>query len=316
MGEHDRIARFFAPLTMAEPGAFNLTDDAAALDVPHGKRLVITTDSVIEGIHVLPGATPAQIAQKLMRRNLSDLAAMGATPWRYSLNLHTPHGLADDWFAAFADMLHAEQERFGLVLIGGDSTSGGDAVHATLTCYGLSDGPLLTRAGARAGDDLYVSGTIGDAALALEWLQHGQDAPEALSARYHAPEPRLALGRALRGMATAALDISDGLVADAVQLCRTSNLSATILRDAIPLSDDARAMLHNQPELWQQVVAGGDDYELCFSAPANQRDALDALATTLALPLTRIGTLQVGSGVTLVDANGVPIALANVGWSH
>lgn len=317
MAEHTRIARYFAPLAQAEAGSFSLTDDAALLTAPAGKQLVVTTDSVIESIHVLPGATPAQFAQKLLRRNLSDLAAMGATPWRYTLNLHTPVGLAEEWFSAFANTLAAEQKRFGLVLIGGDSTSAANApIHCTLTCFGLLEGVALRRNGARAGDDLYVSGTLGDAALGLKLLQQNPQHENALTARYHCPEPHLELGGALKEVATAALDISDGLLADIGQLATASSVSARVIREAIPRSPELQHFLDSDPAVWESVLSGGDDYELCFTAPTAARKAIAALAQSLHLPLTRIGEIGAGSGITLVDTEGKLLPITQRGFEH
>ena len=307
MGERTRIARYFAPLAAAEPGSFSLTDDAAVLTPPAGQHLVITTDSVIEGIHILPGATPQQFASKLMRRNLSDLAAMGATPWRYTLNLHTPAHLAPSWFAEFTATLALEQEHFSLTLVGGDSTSGGDAIHCTMTCFGLSDGAVLRRNGASIGNDIYVSGILGEAAYALSLLQQQQPVEEALAACYHHPEPRLALGTMLRNIATSAIDISDGLLADVEQLCTASNRGANITRELIP----KRAGID-----WHFALSGGDDYELCFTAPVAQRDAIERIAKELALALTRIGSITKGSGVALQDANGSAIPITRTGYEH
>ncbi len=324
IGERTRIARYFAPLA-SDAGSFHLTDDAAVLHPPAGASLVITTDSVIENVHVLAGATPQQFAQKLVRRNLSDLAAMGAAPWRYTLNLHTPHGLAEDWFAQFAAALAEEQSAFGMVLIGGDSTSAAAAsIHATMTCFGLVDGAPLRRSGAKVGDDIYVSGTIGDAALGLRMLQQkeavipaqagisvdrrdsgergsrlrGNDDMDAfLVARYHRPEPRLALGAALRGMATAAMDISDGLLSDMAQLCAASGVGAMLTRAAIPLCPAAQQLLQQDAALWDIILRGGDDYELLFTAPASARGALAEQAASLALPLTCIGEITAANGI-------------------
>lgn len=190
MAERARIARYFAPLTAGEPGSFHLHDDAAALDVPPGKKLIVTTDSVIVGTHIVAGAKPTQIATKLMRRNLSDLAAMGAAPWRYTLNAHTIPGLPDAWFADFAAALAVEQSRYGLVLVGGDSTSGPGPIHMGMTCFGLAE-KILLQSGARMGDALYVSGTIGDASLAFH---HGKLANGFLSERYFAPRAAAGAG--------------------------------------------------------------------------------------------------------------------------
>ncbi len=308
MAERERIARFFAPLAQAEPGSFALTDDAATLAPPAGHSLVVTTDSVIGGIHVLPGATAAQFAQKLVRRNLSDLAAMGATPWRYFLNLHTPRDTPDAWFAEFTAMLAQEQTQFGMVLAGGDSTSGGDIIHATMTCLGLSGTTQLLRSKATVGDDVYVSGTIGDAALGLQLLQHAlatDAAGEAfLSQRYHIPEPRLELSGMLHGIAHAVIDVSDGLLADAEQIARSSSVQVRLTRASVPLSNAARALVQQDETYWQHILGGGDDYELLFAAPVAQRAALAEL------PVTRIGEVVAGEGVML---DGSP---ASGGWEH
>jgi thiamine-monophosphate kinase len=316
MGERARIARYFAPLAAAEAGSFSLTDDAAVLAPPDGQQLVITTDSVIEAIHVLPGATPQQFAQKLMRRNLSDLAAMGANPWRYTLNLHTPTKLPTSWFADFAATLQQEQERFGLTLVGGDSTSGGDAIHCTMTCFGLLDGAALRRNGATKGDDIYVSGTIGGAAYALHLLQQNAAVNDGLSAYYHCPEPRLQLGQMLRGIATSVIDISDGLLADIAQICAVSGCGAHIERDSIPLQSELQQAAKQNATAWRFALSGGDDYELCFTASASERAAIQDIATKLGLPLNRIGSITDGCAVILRDAHGHTIPVSHTGFEH
>lgn len=316
MNEHARIARYFAPLTVGEVGSFGLTDDAAVLTVPAGKQLVITTDSVIEQLHVMGGATPAQFAQKLMRRNLSDLAAMGATPWRYSLNLHTPTGLDDDWFAQFCTTLAQEQATFGLTLIGGDSTSGTGPIHTTMTCMGLIDGPALRRHSANIGDAIYVSGTLGSAAFALHQLQQNLPISAELANRYHCPEPRLALGAALRGIATSGLDGSDGLLADITQLVTASAVGATVYRDALPLEETLRAVFALDETAWRFALSGGDDYELIFTAPPSAHGTLQTLAQTLTLPITRIGEITADSVLTLLDEDGNALPIPSRGWEH
>jgi thiamine-monophosphate kinase len=314
--ERARIARYFAPLAAGEAGSFQLSDDAAVLSIPAGKQLVITTDSVIESIHVLSGATPQQFAQKLMRRNLSDLAAMGATPWCYSLNLHTPRGLNEEWFALFATTLGGEQAQFGLTLIGGDSTSGQSPIHTTLTCYGLIDGTPLRRNGAQIGDDIYVSGSLGGASYALHLLQHHQPISDALAARYHRPEPRLQLGSMLRGIAHAALDISDGLLADLGQLCEASRCAARITRETLPLEATLATHINRDPSLWNHALAGGDDYELLFTAAPEQRARIESIASALQLPLTHIGNVTAGEGITLLDTHGNRLPITQTGYEH
>lgn len=316
MGERARIARYFAPLAAGELGSFNLTDDAAIITPPLGQQLVITSDSVIETIHVLAGATPEQFAQKLMRRNLSDLAAMGATPWRYMLNLHTPSALDDTWFAEFSSTLAREQAAFGLVLVGGDSTSGAERIHTTMTCIGIIDGAPLRRSGAQVGDDIYVSGSLGGAAYALSLLQQKCAITQSLAARYHCPEPRLTLGNALRGIATSCIDISDGLLADMGQITVASHVGAQLHRHAMPVDKELAETIAKDEAAWRFALSGGDDYELLFTAPPSARDTIQTLSETLALPITRMGEMVAAHGVTLLDANGAALAITHEGWEH
>lgn len=316
MAERARIARYFAPLAAGESGSFTLMDDAAMLTPPPSQQLIITSDSVIETIHVMAGATPEQFAQKLMRRNLSDLAAMGASPWRYMLNLHTPHYVPDAWFDAFAASLAREQEQFSLVLIGGDSTSGAERIHTTMTCIGLIHTAPLRRNGAHVGDDIYLSGSVGGASYALSLLQQNLPVMPPLAARYHCPEPRLLLGQSLRGIATSCIDISDGLLADIAQLCEASGLGARLTRHAIPLWPDLEAVIVHDAHAWAYGLSGGDDYELAFTASPSERPAIEALANQLDLPLTRIGEMVEGSGIALIDTNGSVLPIAHAGWEH
>jgi thiamine-monophosphate kinase len=320
MREGDIIA-LFAPLAAEETGAFGLRDDAACLHPPADQQLVITTDSVIEGVHVLAGATPQQCAAKLLRRNLSDLAAMGATPWRYTLNLHAPRELDDDWFVQFAQALQREQAQFAITLAGGDTTRGGERVHLTLTALGLVAGAPLTRSGARAGDTLYASGTIGDAALGLAMLQADAVALGPWVERYHYPRPRIALGKALHGIATAALDCSDGLLKDVARLCAASGMGVELQRDAVPLSTDSAALIANAPgteardAIWQMILGGGDDYELLFTAPPSAAGDLQNIARFLQLPLTPIGTVSAQAGCYYRSESGLH-AFGHEGWEH
>lgn len=316
MRERDIIAQL-APLAADDAGSFGLRDDAACLAPPTSQQLVITTDSVIEGTHVLATATPGHYAQKLVRRNLSDLAAMGATPWRYLLNLHLPRDVDGEWVRAFTETLQHEQEQFGMVLIGGDTTRGGERIHLTLTALGCIEGAPLTRHGAQLGDVLYVSGTVGDAALGLAMLQADASARGPWVERYHRPLPRLALGKALRGIATAALDISDGLLKDAARL----DAGLVLQRDAVPLAADTQALLAAAPSaeardaIWQTILSGGDDYELLFTAPPDAAETLQQLSRFLNLPLTPIGAV-VESGLHYRSASGLHRFDAESGWEY
>ena len=320
MREHARIAKFFAPLSAGEPGSFYLIDDAAQITPPEGKSLIITTDSVIAGIHLPHDASTSELAVKLMRRNLSDLAAMGAVPWRYLLNIHTPRTTEDDWFAALANALQREQECYALSLIGGDTTAGDGPVHLTLTLLGLGNDTPLLRSGARAGDVVYVSGTIGDAALGLRLIQNqlkvSAEDEMFLHGRYYAPEPRLALGAALCGVASAAIDVSDGLVSDASKLARASNIGMTLHASSIPLSPAARRALGAHTELWEHILNGGDDYELLFTAPVSAATAIEKIVANIGLELTPIGTVTAAQDVRVLDESGRQLTLNSSGFSH
>jgi thiamine-monophosphate kinase len=309
MNEFERIARYFATLSQGEVGAFHLSDDAAALTIPAGQQLVVTTDSVIAGIHLPEGATPAQFAQKLLRRNLSDLAAMGAAPWRYLLNLHLPAATPEIWLQQFSAMLQQEQQQFSMVLVGGDSTIGGDIIHLSATLLGLTPAPI-TRSGAHAGDDVYVTGSIGEAALALPYVLGKQPVPEAAAAwltRYYAPEPRLSVGLALRGIANSMIDISDGLVQDFTHLCTASHLGAVIHAAEIP---------HPKAGQLKELITGGDDYELLFTAPASDRQKIVTIAAEIGVAITRIGAMQQNTEVLFLDAQNQPLHFAKGGYRH
>ncbi len=328
LGEFGRIRRYLAPLAAGCPGALGLTDDAALLTVPEGRQLVVTTDAMVGGVHFLETDPPADIAAKLLRTNLSDLAAMGAEPFGYSLVLSLPRDLDEDWLAAFAGGLAADQSQYAIPLIGGDSVATRGPITLAVSALGLiPPGEALTRrlAGPVSGQALFVTGSIGDAALGLKFVLGELDesaAPAkdraALIARLRRPEPRLSTGRALRGIATAALDVSDGLAADIGHICEVSGCAAVIEAARLPLSPPARALLERRPGLMAAVLSGGDDYELAFAAPAARRAELAALAGRLGVAITEIGRLEDGPAgrVAVIGAAGHPLALAAGGWSH
>ena len=321
-GEFDLIARFFKPLSRAAPGAFALGNDGALLRPPDGASLVITKDLMVAGVHYPEGEEPAVLARRLLRVNLSDLAAMGATATAYALGLALPADVGDAWVEAFAAGLARDQEAFGVALIGGDTVATEGPAVLSLTAFGTVAGEAcLTRSGAGAGDDIYVSGTAGDATLGLRAVQGGLAAlsPEdrtALAERFRLPEPRLALGAALVGLATCAIDVSDGLVADLGHLCAESGVAARVRADAVPLSGPARRALTAGEAGVADLVTGGDDYELLFCAPPSARGDIDALGRRLGLALSRIGAIEPGQGVTVVGADGQPLALGRAGYTH
>ena len=328
LGEFGRIRRYLAPLTASCPGALDLTDDAALLTVPWGQQLVVTTDAMVGGVHFLESDPPPDIAAKLLRSNLSDLAAMGAAPFGYSLVLSLPRELDESWLAAFAGGLSKDQSQYGIPLIGGDSVATRGPITLAISALGLVPaGKALTRhvKGEVSGQVLFVTGTIGDAALGLKFVLGELDdtaapaeARAALIARLRRPEPRLALGQALRGLATAAIDISDGLIADIGHICAVSGCAAVIDAARLPLSPPARALTSRRPELLATALTGGDDYELAFAAAAESRSELEALSQSLGVAITEIGRLEAGPAgrVEALGGDGRPLALNATGWSH
>jgi thiamine-monophosphate kinase len=315
-GEFAFIARRLRPLATAK-AALDLTDDAALLDPPPGRQLVLAKDAMVAGVHFLEGDPPALIARKLVRVNLSDLAAMGAAPLGYLLALARPQEIADDWLAEFCAGLATDNAEFEIALLGGDTVSTPGPLTLSLTALGeVPKGAALLRRGARPGDDIWVSGCLGDAALGLKVLR-GEIEPPAearayLIERYRLPQPRLRLGQALRGIADAAIDVSDGLVADLGHILEVSGVGAEVRADTLPLSPAARDL----PGARDAALAGGDDYELLFTAPPGRRADVEALSRRLDLPLTRIGEIRAGSDLKIVDDQGRKIEPTTKGWQH
>ncbi|MCR9175752.1 MAG: thiamine-phosphate kinase [Alphaproteobacteria bacterium] len=324
-GEFERIDRIFAPLSAGAPGAFGLTDDAALLpELPPGQAWTVTVDALVAGVHFLADDPPDLIARKALRCNLSDLAAMGAVPAGYTLALALPRGMEDavPWIEQFAIGLGQDQAEFGIHLFGGDSVSTDGPIWASITAFGTVSGDRpLRRSGARPGDDIWVSGTLGDAALGLLVLR-GQilrdDVTESLVGRYHLPHPRVSLGPALVGTAHAALDISDGLVQDAGHIARRSGVAIEIEAPSLPLSQAMIACIDSDPDLLHHVLVGGDDYELLFTAAPEARTAIEEIAARLGVRLTRIGTARdETAGVKVLDRHGETLGgLERGGWTH
>lgn len=309
--EFGLIARHFRPL--AGEGGLGLLDDAALMTPPPGRQLVLTTDAMVEGVHFRPADPPDTIGRKLLRVNLSDLAAMAAVPLAYLLTVSAPRGTPDAWFAAFAAGLAVDQALFGISLLGGDTTSTPGPVSLTLTCIGhVAPGQALRRAGASVGDEIWVTGTIGDGALGLAALQgHIQDPEGFLAGRYRLPQPRL--GLALHGIASAGMDVSDGLVQDLGHLCRLAGLGAQVQAARVPLSPAVAAA---GPAWRTACLSGGDDYELLLAVPPVRAAALQQLAEAAGVAVTRIGIFVAGEGVLVLNEDGMPIVLDSPGWSH
>ncbi|MGE0226570.1 MAG: thiamine-phosphate kinase [Acetobacteraceae bacterium] len=311
-GEFSLIGRHFRPL--AGPGALELRDDAAVLAPPPGRELVLTADAMVGGVHFLPDDPPDRIGQKLLRVNLSDLAAKGATPLGYLITVSTPRETPDAWFASFAAGLGRDQAEFGITLLGGDTTSTPGPVSLSLTAIGhVAAGQAVHRWGARPGDGIWVTGTIGDGALGLA-VARGRlaDASGFLLDRYRLPRPRV--GLAICGIASAGMDVSDGLVQDLGHICRQSRVAAEVLAGQVPLSDPARAA---GPDWLETCLTGGDDYELLMAVPDAHQDALRAAAGAARVAVTRIGTVRAGEPRVIVQGpDGTPMALKTGGWSH
>ena len=313
--EFDLIRRFFThPTTHTLLG---VGDDAALMTIAPGMELAVSSDMLVAGRHFLHDADARLLGRKCLAVNLSDMAAMGATPRWATLSLALPQ--ADEaWLAAFAAGFFEMAERYGVDLAGGDTTGG--PLNLSVTIIGIAPaGMALRRSGARDGDDIWVSGKLGDAALALAHLQgrvalSEHDALSCLSA-LHDPTPRVALGAALLGLAHSAIDISDGLLADLGHILECSGVAAELDFAALPASAALRRLLPDETAR-ACLLAGGDDYELCFTAQASRHGEIAAIALRLGVPLTRIGAIRSGSGLHLRDESGKEMAIGKTGFDH
>ena len=318
--EFDLIAQSLAPLSDAAHG-LGLTDDAALFELTPGHSAVLSTDTLVAGVHFLPDDPPRGIARKVLRVNLSDIAAMGAVPKGYLLNLSLPDDVTDTWFDAFVAGLAADQKEFRVTLLGGDTVRTSGPFTVSVTAVGeVRLGRAIKRAGARIGDVVLVTGTIGDAVIGLRVLTEKAtlgpaNAKFALD-RYRLPQPRTSIGPYLVGLASAAIDVSDGLIGDLGHICETSSVAATILAAAVPLSPAGQAAIDAGQLTVSEAVTGGDDYELLFCAPPEARDALSRLSATLNVAITEIGEITTGAGVELIDGNGEVVVIDRPGYTH
>jgi thiamine-monophosphate kinase len=323
-GEDSLIARYFRPLA-TDPGAFDLGDDAAILKAL-GEDIVVTTDAIVEGVHFLPHDPPDTIARKALRANLSDLAAKGATPAGFVLTLAL-RAADDAWLAPFARGLGEDAGLFGCPLLGGDTVSTPGPLMISITAFGrVSQGKMVRRNGAKPGDRIVVTGTIGDAALGLDILKGGAmavalagdaAAKAMLVDRYRVPQPRNALALAVRDHADAAMDVSDGLAGDLAKLCAASCVSAVIDAESIPLSAAARGLLSRGVTGIAALVSGGDDYEILCAIPENRFEGFAQDAGVAGVVVASIGTVIAGRAVPrFLDAGGRDIALPRLSYSH
>jgi thiamine-monophosphate kinase len=319
-GEFDLIAQSLAPLSDAAHG-LGLTDDAALFAPQPGHTAVLSTDTLVAGVHFLLEDSPGDIARKALRVNLSDIAAMGAVPRGYLLNLSLSPEVTDDWMDSFVAGLAADQAVFGVTLFGGDTVRTPGPLTVSVTAIGeVRVGRAITRSGAHVGDTIFVTGTIGDAAAGLRLLT-GKDVLGTADAafvcdRYRVPQPRTTIGPRLVGLAHAAIDVSDGLIADLNHICDTSSVGATVRARDVPLSFAGRDAIKRGLFTLSDAVTGGDDYELLFCARPEAGDALKRLVSSFDVPITAIGEITAGQGVSLIDDDGNAIALERTGHNH
>jgi len=323
-GEDSLIARYFKPIA-TDPGAVGLGDDAAVLKA-RGEDIVVTADAIVEGVHFLPDDPPDTIARKALRVNLSDIAAKGATSAGFVLTLAL-RGVDETWLAAFASGLGEDAKAFNCPLLGGDTVSTPGPLTVSITAFGrVPERKMVHRSGAKSGDRVMVTGTIGDAALGLDILRGGPVASalagdplakEMLVSRYRVPQPRNALAKAVREHASAAMDVSDGLAGDLAKLCAASGVSADIDTPLVPASVAAASLLARGVIRIEALISCGDDYEILCAVPEAQLAAFTREAGRAGLAVTAIGTITGESRAPrFLDAQGTEIRLRHLSYSH
>ncbi|MGA8615426.1 MAG: thiamine-phosphate kinase [Xanthobacteraceae bacterium] len=322
--EERLIARYFRPLA-THPGALGLGDDAAILTPPPGCDLVLTTDGVIAGVHFFPDDPPGTIGRKVLRMNLSDLAAKGANPVGFLMSVALPAGVEEQWLAAFAAGVGEDAERYGCPLLGGDTDRTPGPISVSIAAFGsVPWGKMVRRSTAKPGDYVVVTGTIGDAALGLllrrdpglaDRLALSEANRAHLQQRYLLPEPRNTLAGAVLQHASAAMDLSDGLAGDLAKLCRASSVAAEVDVARVPLSDAALAVLAADPAFLETVLSGGDDYEIVLTLSPQKLSAFHEAARAAGVPTAEIGRVTAGEGTRFMR-DGSPLSLAHSSYSH
>jgi thiamine-monophosphate kinase len=319
--EDKLIARHFAPIAV-HPGALGLSDDAAFIKPPAGCDLVLKTDAVIGGVHFFEDDAPQTIASKALRVNLSDLAAKGAKPLGFLLSLALPAGIDDRWLTNFAEGLRSDAVLYGCPLFGGDTDRTPGPITVSIAMFGsVPEATMVRRAGAKAGDRVFVSGSIGDAAFGLAvrkgkaW-KLSEPQRQHLLARYLLPQPRNALAEAVRTHASAAMDVSDGLAGDFAKLCRVSKVGATIEAERVPLSNAAKAVIAAEPTMLETALTGGDDYEIVCTVPPHKADSFKTAASVAKVLVTEIGEIAAGEGARFLGDAGQPLKFEHAAFSH
>ncbi|PLC08613.1 thiamine-phosphate kinase [Anaplasma marginale] len=315
MDEFACIEKYIRPLMRS--GFSTENDDAGKISSPNGS-FIVTQDILVEGTHFLHHSAPTLLAKKALRVNLSDLAAMGAQPYGYMLGMSLPQGVTEEWWEQFSNGLREDNKNYNVNLIGGDTTSNNTGtITISITAMGVPGMQSMTRSQAKVGDFLYVSGNIGDATLGLMAYQGLIDGEcHALKHKYDLPEPRIALGSRICSIASACIDISDGLVQDIGHICRLSNVGASIHLNQIPMSDAAQDVLRRNPELIERICSGGDDYELAFTAVAENHAQIMRIAADLKVKVTKVGAIVAQPGIRVYDSKGGIVHLTSHGYRH
>ncbi len=322
MSAEDRlIARFFEPLA-THPGALGLADDAAFLSPPPGCDLVLKTDAIVGGVHFFPDDAAHTVASKALRVNLSDLAAKGARPLGFLLSLALPKECGEEWLQEFSQGLRGDAVLFACPLFGGDTVRTPGPITISIAMLGsVPEGTMVRRAGAKPGDRVFVSGTIGDAAVGVmlrngkNWKLSNPDRQHLIS-RYLLPQPRNAMAETVRTHASAAMDVSDGLAGDFAKLCRASGVAADIEIARVPLSDAAKAVIAADSVMLETALSGGDDYEIVCTVPAAKSDSFRAGAKEAGIAVTEIGEVKAGEGTRFLADDGHTVDFKHASFSH
>ena len=320
--EFELVRRYLKPLVLDHEAAACLKDDCAVFGVNSGQEIVISVDTLIADLHFFKNDPPKQIAQKILRVNLSDLASSGAKPKFYFLAMSLPSTIGIEWIEQFCLGLEADQAKFGISLLGGDTTSTPGPLSLTATVIGeVPKGNAIRRGGASEDEDVYLTGVIGDAALALSLIKtKGLDTVSknfsVLLDRYRLPQPRTVLAPDLRQIASACIDVSDGLAADLEHICKTSGIAADIKMSCLPISETARILLREDIKNWQTIINGGDDFELLFTAQPHFSKAIEKLSKEKKIRINCIGKTKRGSRIRFFDPKGKLFTVKKSGWQH
>ena len=319
MNEFEMVQKYFLPLTMGRDEAGGLLDDAAIFSVPDGMDMVISSDTLNSGTHFLEDEKPENIAHKCLRVNLSDMAAMGATPCAYQMNLAFNAYPDEPWVKAFSGALLEDNEKFGVFCAGGDTTVAEGSLLVSLTIFGfVPKGKAVKRSGAKEGDVIVLTGPIGRAAVGVKSLLGllELDNPEPFLSICHKPEPRTPLSPAIAQYANAAIDISDGLIADLTHVCDASGLSGELQLGAIPFTDETVALLKAGIVNVETLLTGGDDYEIAMAVAPSNINALSEAAKAVGLDLSVVGEFKAGEGVHVMNEGEGELEFKQTGWTH